>query len=82
MTEIGTWASCLLAVELLAIASNFDGEIAHDLARVLRRFLLSRRTLFFLHFALILQKGQSMPEWESCGTYLMIRCGDEEVVEE
>ena len=44
----------LLATRGVSIpeSHNMDKELSYDLARVLRRFLLSLRTRFFLHLAL------------------------------
>ena len=49
--------SSLLAVRGVSLGQSVESrrgvDMTYDLARVLRRFLLRRRTRFFLHLALI-----------------------------
>ena len=55
--------SCLLAVTEVRWYSKMNNErCAYDLARVLRRFRLRRRTRFFLHFALIVDNLEAVEE--------------------
>ena len=55
--------SCLLAVTEVRWYSKMSNEkCAYDLARVLRRFRLRRRTRFFLHFALIVDNLEAVQE--------------------